>query len=52
MKLGVLKDMSAAQLLSVQLDTRPVEECDFGAQTVAVLKKLEGRQESSAGVTA
>ena len=34
-------DETGAQLLSVQLDNRPAEACEFGAQTSGVLKKLK-----------
>ena len=35
-KFDALKGKSAAQLLSVQLDNRPVEACEFDAQTMSV----------------
>ena len=40
-KSDALKDKSSAQLLSVQLENRPAEACEFGTQTSAVLKKLK-----------
>jgi hypothetical protein len=40
-KLDALKDKSGVELLSVPLDNRSVEACEFGAQTRVVLKKLQ-----------
>jgi len=39
-KLDALKDKSAAQLLSVELDNRPVDDCEFGAQTMGILRQI------------
>jgi len=40
-KFDELKDKSGAQLLSVQLDSRPAEACEFGIQTSDILQKLK-----------
>jgi len=40
-KSDALKDKTGAQLLSVLLENRPAEACEFGTQTSAVLKKLK-----------
>ena len=40
-KVDALKDKNGAQLLSVPLDSRPAQACEFGAHTLAVLKSLK-----------
>ena len=40
-KVDALKDKNGAQLLSVPLDSRPAEACEFDVHTLAVLKSLK-----------